>query len=133
RRRGGDAALHYHGARALVRAAHSEDDPSMAKSRPVAAPETPPRSRRGSNVVAVLVLLFVAVFSAFGALKYRYYLYNDFDFGIFAQAMEQLLRGSLYNSIRGTIWLGDHSSLVLFALAPIYAVFRHPVTLLVIQ
>jgi uncharacterized membrane protein len=30
-------------------------------------------------------------------------------------------------------WLGDHSSLVLFAIAPLYAAFRHPALLLVIQ
>lgn len=51
----------------------------------------------------------------------------------FVQALNGILRGTLFGSIRGMNWLGDHSSLILFLLAPLFALFHHPITLLVIQ
>jgi uncharacterized membrane protein len=66
-------------------------------------------------------------------VKYLNYLYIDFDLAIFVQATDQALRGSMFSSIRGMNWLGDHVSLILFVVAPIYAVARHPLTLLHLQ
>ena len=58
---------------------------------------------------------------------------NHFDLPIFVQGVEGILRGNLYSTIRGLHILGDHSSLNLFLVAPIYALFRTPMTLLVVQ
>src|SRR5689334_11539833 len=66
-------------------------------------------------------------------LKLRDYLYDDFDLAIFVQALSGITRGSLTSSIRGMSWLGDHSSLLLFPLAPLFALIPHPATLLVLQ
>ena len=90
-------------------------------------------ARHGTALALSLAALYTAVFSSASILKYRDYLYDDFDLAIFVQALSGILRGTLFSSIRGMSWLGDHSSLILFLLAPIFAVFRHPVTLLVIQ
>ena len=87
----------------------------------------------GRVVVMLLALAYAVIYSSVCFTKYRYYLYRDFDFPIFAQAIERMLHGSFYVSIRGMNWLGDHSSLILFPLAPLYAVFRHPLLLLVVQ
>jgi len=76
---------------------------------------------------------YAAVFTAVSVVKYRYYLYTDFDLAIFAQAMAQMLHGSFFNSIRGMNWLADHSSFTLFLLTPLYALFRSPLLLLVLQ
>jgi len=84
-------------------------------------------------LAVLLASIYSTIFSWVCIEKYRYYLYDDFDFAIFAHAMERMLAGSLFNSVRGMVWLGDHSSLVLFLIAPLYAVFHHPTTLLVIQ
>jgi len=89
--------------------------------------------RLGSSWVIGLVLAHAAFFTWIGFLKYRYFLFRDFDLAIFAQATDGILGGTLFSSIRGMPWLGDHSSLVLFAVAPIYAVVRHPVTLIAVQ
>jgi uncharacterized membrane protein len=80
-----------------------------------------------------MVVLWAAVFSYHVFLKYRYYLYSDIDCAMFVQVVDGILHGSLFSSIRGMNWLGDHSSLNLFLVAPVYAVFRHPATLPVIQ
>src|SRR5437867_8641380 len=92
-----------------------------------------PRPSPAAAATLVLAAAYTLVYAGVCVTKYRYYLYDDFDFAIFGQAMEQLLRGSLYSSIRGMVWLGDHTSLILFPLLPVYAVARHPVTLLVVQ
>jgi len=87
----------------------------------------------GTTLVCAMALLYAAAYSTLSILKYRYYLYDVFDLAIFVQAMNGMLRGSLFSSLRGMDWLGDHSSLILFLLAPLYAIFRHPFTLLVVQ
>jgi uncharacterized membrane protein len=88
---------------------------------------------RGARALGLLVATYGTVVGGLCWIKWRYFLYRDFDLAIFAQAMERLLRGSLHGSIRGMAWPGDHASLVLFLVAPIYAIARHPFTLLAIQ
>ncbi|MEK7330220.1 MAG: DUF2079 domain-containing protein, partial [Candidatus Eisenbacteria bacterium] len=95
------------------------------------APVAP--SRRAGATLAALMAAYTAVYGFLAVIKYRYYLYIDFDLAIFVQATDQALRGSLFSSIRGMNWLGDHVSLILFVLAPLYALVRHPLTLLVLQ
>ncbi|MGH7731294.1 MAG: DUF2079 domain-containing protein [Candidatus Eiseniibacteriota bacterium] len=89
--------------------------------------------RHGRVVLAAMIVAWTAVFSTFTWLKYRYYLYSDIDLAMFVQAVDGLLHGTMYSSIRGLNWLGDHSSLILFLVAPLYAVARHPATLPVLQ
>lgn len=79
------------------------------------------------------MVAFSTLWFALAWIKYRYYLYTDFDLAIFTQAVSGLLRGSLDCSIRGTPWLGDHSSLNLFLVAPLYALLPSPLTLLALQ
>jgi uncharacterized membrane protein len=80
-----------------------------------------------------MIVAWAAVFSTFTWIKYRYYLYSDIDLPTFVQAVDGLLHGTTFSSIRGLNWLGDHSSLILFLIAPLVAVARHPVTLTIIQ
>ena len=89
--------------------------------------------RHAPVILAVMVTLWAAVFSSVAYLKYRYYLYTDIDCALFVQVVDGILHGSTFSSIRGMNWLGDHSSLILFLVAPFYALFRHPLTLPVIQ
>jgi hypothetical protein len=43
------------------------------------------------------------------------------------------MHGRWFSSIRGMNWLGDHSSLILIPLAPLFALAPHPLTLLAFQ
>lgn len=107
---------------------HGRVEPT-AKAPPPAAPA----SRRERLVLWAMIAAYAATHSVIGYVKYRHYLFLDSDLAIFSQAVGRLLRGSLFNSIRGMNWLGDHVSLILVPIAPIYAVFQHPLTLLVLQ
>ena len=102
--------------------------PGPAALAPRAAP-----SRTTLAALVALIATYAVVYGVVAVVKYRYYLFIDIDLPIFVQATDQALRGSLFSSIRGMVWLGDHVSLVLFVLAPLYALFRHPLTLLLIQ
>ncbi len=90
-------------------------------------------ARHAGALALGLAALYALGYSWVSILKYRAYQYDDFDLAIFVQALSGIPRGTLYSSIRGMSWLGDHSSLLLFPLAPLFAVAPHPVTLLVIQ
>ncbi len=89
--------------------------------------------RQPAVILGMMMLTYIITYTVLDAILYRYYLYTNFDLAIFTQAVDGLLHGRLYSSIRGMVWLGDHSSLILFLIAPIYAVARHPLTLLVVQ
>jgi uncharacterized membrane protein len=110
--------------------------PAPATGRGAArAPErpAPPARSWGRWIVLALALGYAALFSFLCVEKYRYYLYNDFDLAIFAHAVDGVLRGSFFESIRGMNWLGDHSSLILIPLAPLHALFRDARMLLIVQ
>lgn len=100
---------------------------------PEPVPEPGPTPAVQRALLAALIVAYAVTFSILCAIRWRYYLYTDFDLSIFAQSIDGILRGTLFTSIRGMPWLGDHSSLILFVLAPLYAIARHPVTLLVVQ
>jgi uncharacterized membrane protein len=91
------------------------------------------RDRHGVLFVAALMAAYVGLYGELCIHKYHYFLYTDFDLAIFVQAVDGLLHGTLYSSIRGMNWLGDHTSLVMFLVAPLYAIARSPVTLLLVQ
>jgi len=109
----------------------SEPRSARAAAAPAPLPATP--SRRTAITLAAMMAAYTLVYGVIVCVKYRYYLYIDFDFAIFVQATDQALRGTLFSSIRGMNWLGDHVSLILFVLAPLYALLRHPLTLLLVQ
>jgi uncharacterized membrane protein len=109
----------------------SSERPSPRVAAIPAAPAPP--SRRALVTLIALMAAYAGVYGLIAVVKYRYYLYFNFDLAIFVQATDQALRGTLFSSIRGMNWLGDHVSLILFLLAPLYAVARHPLTLLILQ
>jgi len=84
-------------------------------------------------VVWALMGAFTSAYLIACLVKYRYYLYNDFDMAMDAHAAWMLLHGSFHNSIIGVHYLGNHMRLLMAPIAPIYGLFPNCVTLLVIQ
>lgn len=99
-------------------------------SLPLAEAEAPNWAVRA---VLAAMALYALGYSALSIRKLDLALYTDFDLAIFAHATSQLTRWSLYESIGGMRWLGGHAALNLFLVAPLYAIARTPVTLLVLQ
>jgi len=85
------------------------------------------------KLVWVLIYLYILFFGYINFLKYQSFEYKDFDLAVYAQTMWNILHGSIYSSILGIDFLGNHASFILFLITPIYFVFRHPLTLLFLQ
>jgi uncharacterized membrane protein len=79
------------------------------------------------------IALYVATFSLVCSLKFRAYAYGDFDLAHHDQMLWNILHGSIHCSILGVDFLGNHAHLISFLVAPLYAVFPSPLTLLVLQ
>src|SRR5262245_45997653 len=111
---------------------------SPKPARPAPGARALPRAdefagRHARPLLWAMMAAYAAVFAWCVVTKFRHYLYSDIDAAMFVQAVDGLLHGRFFSSIRGMNWLGDHSSLILFLVAPLYALFRHPVTLPVLQ
>ena len=86
---------------------------------------------------AILVSIFVIYVFSMSRLsfaKYDSFSFVGYDLGIFTQATWLISQGrSPFLSIRGVHLLGDHFSLILYLIAPIFRFFPHPKTLLFMQ
>ena len=88
-----------------------------------------------ASLFAVLAAatLYAVIFGAVCHCLFRDYRYGDFDLAIDAQATWNVLHGSAMSSIHGIPFLGNHMRLILFIIAPVYALFPSPLTLLHLQ
>ncbi len=89
--------------------------------------------RRSQLILLAGVVLYAAFYSLICYLKYANFLYYDFDLAVHAQTIWNLGRGSLYSSILGIDFLGNHAIPIFFFLAPLYALLPHPMTILAAQ
>ncbi len=83
--------------------------------------------------LTVSIIIYVAFLATLCFLKYRAFAYWDFDLAVHSQIMWNLLHGSLYNSILGVNFFGNHIHPISFLLTPFYLLFPHPFTLLFLQ
>ena len=77
--------------------------------------------------------IFFVVWMAIIVYKYVHFGYYDWDLAFFTQAMWNLLHGSQYVSLVGINFFGDHSYYIAFLFLPLFALFPHPITLVVIK
>ncbi|MFZ5800565.1 MAG: DUF2079 domain-containing protein [Candidatus Omnitrophota bacterium] len=86
-----------------------------------------------SIFVGIGILIYVLLFSFLSFQKYRAFEYHDFDLAAHTQTLWSIVRGSLYCSILGVDFLGNHCHFILFLIAPVFALFSHPLTILFLQ
>lgn len=84
-------------------------------------------------ILSVLIFGYVFYFCLISVIKFNAYDFYDFDLAAHALSMWNITHGSIFNSILGIPFLGNHLNLILFLLAPVYFIFQHPFTLLFIQ
>ncbi len=81
-----------------------------------------------------LVLVYTCLFSALDLLRHFSYTQNSNDVAAFDQSLWYFIHGNgFYNSIEAMNHLGVHASPILVLLAPLYALFPSPVTLIISQ
>lgn len=89
--------------------------------------------RKCDFLVGLAVSLYIVLFSAICLWKFLSFEYADFDLAIYSQILWNFIRGSLFSSVLGLNFLGHHAHFLSFLIAPLYAVFPHPFTLLFLQ
>jgi uncharacterized membrane protein len=92
-------------------------------------------TRRRGNILA---LVFVTTYALSNFILARYSISHFIrvkgDLGVFVQSLWWTLRGTpLFNTMDGTSHLGVHSSFALLLIAPLYAIWKSPVLLTLIQ
>jgi uncharacterized membrane protein len=85
------------------------------------------------QVLFLLIVIYIIFFGYICYLKFNSFAYNDFDLAIDTQTLWSITHGSIYSSIHRIPFLGNHMRLILFLIAPIYAIFPSPLTLLFLQ
>jgi uncharacterized membrane protein len=89
--------------------------------------------RFGVIILTSLAIAYVLFVSYICLLRLRSFNYVDFDMSVHNQSVWNVLHGSIDSSILGIPFLGNHLSLLLFLIAPLYALFPAPLTLLLLQ
>ncbi|MDD5237255.1 MAG: DUF2079 domain-containing protein [Candidatus Omnitrophica bacterium] len=79
------------------------------------------------------VFIYTASFSWVCIRKFISFGYYDFYLAVHDLSMWNILHGSVFNSILGIPFLGNHMNVILFLIAPLYAIFNHPLFLLILQ
>lgn len=79
------------------------------------------------------ISLYVFYFGLISFKKYVSFNFHDFDLAVHDLTTWNILHGSIFNSILGIPFLGNHMHIILFFIAPVYALFSHPLTLLFLQ
>ena len=77
--------------------------------------------------------VFFAVCTATSWLRWANFEYRTFDLAYYVQALWQLLHGRFQVSVEGVPLLGNHVEPIVFLAAPIFALARHPMTLVILQ
>lgn len=85
------------------------------------------------SILSLLVLFYISFFFFICYLKYKYFIYNDFDLAVHSQSLWSIIHGSTFSSILGKSFLGNHAHFILFLIAPVFFLFSSPLTLLFLQ
>jgi uncharacterized membrane protein len=88
-------------------------------------------AEQGASLAAGFV--FFAVCTATSWLRWANFEYRTFDLAYYIQALWQLLHGRFEVSVEGVPLMGNHVEPIVFLAAPIFALARHPMTLVVLQ
>lgn len=98
-------------------------------SSPVAAPRLD-----GARVVIFIAAgAFAIATSVVSAAHWAAFEYRTFDLAFYVQALSQFLHGHTDVSLLRVPLLGNHAEPIVFLIAPIFAVIRHPLVFVVAQ
>ncbi|MBF0494949.1 MAG: DUF2079 domain-containing protein, partial [Candidatus Omnitrophica bacterium] len=78
-------------------------------------------------------IIFFAVHFNSSVYRYNTLQYKDWDLAILSNGMWNLVHGNAYISIIDKPLLGNHFNVIAYLIAPVFLVFKHPLTLLFLQ
>lgn len=94
---------------------------------------TKPFAPSGKGAILGLSLVFFAVCTWVSYARWANFEYRTFDLAYYVQALWQLFHGRFEVSVQGVPLLGNHVEPIVFLIAPLFFVFRHPLVFVVVQ
>ena len=85
------------------------------------------------GAILALAVLFFAVSTATSWARWANFEYRTFDLAFYVQALWQFIHGRFGVSVLGVPLLGNHVEPIIFLLAPLFFLVRHPITLVAVQ
>jgi uncharacterized membrane protein len=87
----------------------------------------------GQALIFSFALVFFAVCTWASYARWANFEYRTFDLAYYVQALWQLIHGRFQVSVEGVPLLGNHVEPIVFLIAPIFLLVRHPLVLVIIQ
>jgi uncharacterized membrane protein len=87
----------------------------------------------GNGPILACALLFFAVCTWTSYARWANFEYRTFDLAYYVQALWQLIQGRFEVSVEGVPLLGNHVEPIVFLIAPLFLLFRHPLVFVVVQ
>ncbi len=88
---------------------------------------------RAAISITVLAVFFFALSTGGSYARWANYEYRTFDLAFYVQGLWQFLHGRFAVSVEHVPLMGNHVEPIVFLIAPLFAVFRHPMTLVFVQ
>jgi len=92
-----------------------------------------PKTERAPRILWLTGALFSLLIIADSWFRWATFQYGTFDLAFYVQAFSQALRGEWHVTLLDVPLMGNHAEPITFLLLPFYAIFRHPMVLVVIQ
>jgi uncharacterized membrane protein len=87
----------------------------------------------GKGPIFSLALVFFAVSTWASYARWANFEYRTFDLAYYVQALWQLIHGRFQVSVEGVPLLGNHVEPIVFLIAPLFLLFRHPLVFVLVQ
>ena len=93
----------------------------------------PLTAHTGKGPILSLALIFFAASSCTSYARWANFEYRTFDLAYYVQSLWQLIHGRFEVSVEGVPLLGNHVEPIILLIAPIFALIRHPLVLVMVQ
>ncbi|HEX7517157.1 MAG TPA: DUF2079 domain-containing protein [Chthoniobacterales bacterium] len=87
----------------------------------------------GKGPIFSFALVFFAVCTWASYARWANFEYRTFDLAYYVQALWQLIHGRFQVSVEGVPLLGNHVEPIVFLIAPLFLLFRHPLVFVLVQ
>ena len=87
----------------------------------------------GNVVITIVAVIFFLVWTWTSYARWADFQYRSFDLAYYVQAIWQLIHGRFDVSVENVPLLGNHVEPIVFLIAPLLAIFRHPMVFVVAQ
>lgn len=84
-------------------------------------------------IISVAAAVFFAIHTATSCARWANFGYRTFDLAYYVQAIWQLIHGRFQVSVEHVPLLGNHVEPIVLLIAPLFAVFHHPMVFVVVQ